>query len=270
MLGHALRARLGRDHDVTAIDIEELDIRDWSRVRDFVGDVRPELVFHCAALTQVDDCEDRKDEAFAVNALGSRNVAVACRRVGAPMVYPSTDYVFDGEKGGPYDEFDRPRPLSVYGRSKLAGEEWVRRHLPEHWIVRSAWLFGPEGKNFVRTMVEKGRAESVLKVVDDQVGSPTYTMDLATGLVDLAETLPFGTYHMTNSGTASWHELAVEALNAAGVKVDVERIDTAATGRPAPRPRYSVLRNRCLELSGRTPLRHWREAVSEYVRQDLQ
>jgi dTDP-4-dehydrorhamnose reductase len=265
MLGHALRECLAPNHDVVARDVDDMDIRDWSTVRSQIGDLRPRVVIHAAAVTQVDDCEARRDEAFAVNALGARNVAVACWRVRCPILYMSTDYVFDGAKGEPYDEFDSPRPLSVYGQSKLAGEEWVRRHQPEHWIVRAAWSFGPGGRNFVRTIVEKGKEQSRLEVVDDQVGSPTYTVDLASALADLVETFPFGTYHLTNSGQASWYDLAVEALKAAGVEADVSRVDTESTGRPAPRPRFSVLRNRCWELGGRSPLRDWREAVREYV-----
>lgn len=269
MLGHALVDRFGRSHDVVVRDIDDLDVRVWSTVRSQVRDLRPDLVIHAAAFTDVDDCETREDEAFAVNALGSRNVAVACRKMDCPIVYVSTDYVFGGSKGEAYDEFDSPRPVSVYGRSKLAGEEWVRRHQPEHWIVRAAWSFGPGGRNFVRTMVEVGRERPRLDVVDDQVGSPTYTVDLASGLAELVESLPFGTYHLTNSGEGSWYDLAVEALKAAGVEVEVARIDTATAGRPAPRPKYSVLRNRCWELSGRVPLRSWREAVADYVANSL-
>jgi dTDP-4-dehydrorhamnose reductase len=265
MLGRALLDCLAPDHDVVTRDVDDMDIRDWSAVSSQILDLRPQVVIHAAAMTQVDDCETKRDDAFAVNALGSRNVAVACWKIDCPVLYVSTDYVFDGTKGEPYDEFDRPAPLSVYGQSKLAGEQWVRQHQPEHWIVRAAWSFGPGGSNFVRTIVEKGREQSRLEVVDDQVGSPTYTVDLASRLADLIETLPFGTYHLTNSGQASWYDLAAEALGAAGVETDLGRIDTGRAGRPAPRPGFSVLRNRCWELSGRPPLRDWREAVREYV-----
>ena len=269
MLGHALTERLGSRHDVVVHDLEEMDVRDWTAVWEGVRAVRPEIVIHAAAYTQVDDCESNRDDAFAVNTFGAGHVAVACRRLGVPVVFPSTDYVFDGEKGAPYEEFDIPRPVSVYGWSKLMGEEWVRRHQPDHWIVRAAWFFGPGGKNFVRTIVERGRERAALRVVDDQVGSPTYTVDLAVALADLVDSMPFGTYHLTNSGECSWFDLAVAALRAAGVESEPARIDTEASGRPARRPRYSVLRNRCWELSGRAPLRDWREAVSEYVSNSL-
>lgn len=265
MLAHALEERLHSDHDLVALGRQDLDVRDWSSVLARVRDLRPEIVIHAAALTRVDDCESDRDGALAVNALGSRNVAVACRKTGAGILYPSTDYVFDGEKGEPYDEFDEARPLSVYGQSKFVGEEWVRRHNPDHWVVRAAWCFGPRGRNFVETIMGLGRQGSPLEVVDDQVGSPTYTADLAAAIAETVEGLPYGTYHLTNSGECSWYELACEALRAAGVEAEVRRIDTEAAGRPAPRPKYSALRNRCWELSGRAPLRHWREALSEYV-----
>ena len=192
-------------------------------------------------------------------------MAVACRKAGTPMLYVSTDYVFDGKKGEPYDEFDEPCPVNVYGHSKWLGEEWVRRHHPDHWVVRAAWSYGPGGPNFVRTIVERGRAGTPLRVVDDQIGSPTYTVDLARALAEVVESLPFGIYHLTNGGEASWYDLAVEALSFAGVNADVEPIDTAATARAARRPEYSVLRNSCWQQAGRAALRPWREALAEYV-----
>jgi dTDP-4-dehydrorhamnose reductase len=265
MLGRALVDALGGSHDVVPDDLEEMDVRDWGAVSARMDAVRPDLVIHAAAFTAVDDCEARREEAFAVNALGARNVAVAARRRKCPLVYISTDYVFDGRKGEPYTEFDEPAPLGVYGRSKWMGEVWVARHHPDLWIVRTAWTFGPGGKNFVRTILEQAGKGPHLRVVDDQVGSPTYTVDLAGALSELVERLPFGLYHLTNSGRASWHDLAVEALRVAGISAHVERIDTATAGRPAPRPRFSVLENLCWRRSGQRPLRPWQEAVSDYV-----
>ncbi len=269
MLGHALIERLAPIHDVVSVDVEEMDVRSWTVVWSRVEEVRPEVVIHGAAFTRVDDCETEWDEAFAVNAVGARNVALACRRIGAPMLYVSTDYVFDGAKGEAYDESDEPRPLSVYGWSKLMGEEWVRRHHPDHWVVRAAWSYGPGGANFVRTIVERGRSGIPLEIVDDQVGSPTYTVDLADALSGLIESDGFGLYHLTNGGQASWYDLAVEALRVAGVEANVERIATVSTARAARRPEYSVLKNARWEQEGRAPLRPWREAVSEYVRNHL-
>jgi len=265
MLGHALVERLGAAHDLVPDDVEEMDIRRFDAVRTRMAEVRPDLVLHAAAYTAVDDSEKDREETYAVNALGTRNVAVAARGMGAPIVVVSTDYVFDGRKGTPYDEFDEPTPEGVYARSKRLAERWAARHHPDHWIVRTAWTYGPGGRNFVRTIIERARKDPHLRVVDDQVGSPTYTVDLADALAALIDAVPFGIYHLTNSGRASWYDLAAEALRAAGVEAEMERIDTAAAGRPAPRPAFSVLDNLCWRRAGQTPLRSWQEAVAAYV-----
>jgi dTDP-4-dehydrorhamnose reductase len=212
-------------------------------------DYTPELVLHAAAWTDVDGAEEREAEAEAVNVRGTRNVV----ELGAPVVYYSTDYVFDGSKRKPYVESDEPSPLSVYGRTKLEGEREIR----DGWIVRSSWLFGWTGKNFVRTMLELGRRQEEVRVVADQIGSPTYVGHLAEATKELLA-LPQGLWHVAAEGECSWAEFAREILEQAGVECVVREISTEELGRPAPRPAYSVLRS---ERENAPRLPHWRDGV---------
>jgi dTDP-4-dehydrorhamnose reductase len=210
-----------------------------------------ELVLHAAAWTDVDGAEDSPEGALAVNAAGTRNVVA----LGAPVVYYSSDYVFDGSKGAPYVESDAPGPSSAYGKSKLAGE----RELERGWIVRSSWLFGWTGHNFVRTMLRLGAEREEVSVVDDQRGSPTYTGHLAAATRELLE-LPEGTWHVAADGDCTWAELAEAIFEEAGLDCRVRRITTEELGRPAPRPAYSVLRS---ERDDAPRLPHWREGLRE-------
>jgi dTDP-4-dehydrorhamnose reductase len=212
-------------------------------------DYRPELVLHAAAWTDVDGAEADRAAAEAINVVGTRNVV----RLGAPVVYFSTDYVFDGRKRAPYVESDEPRPLSVYGRTKLEGEREVR----DGWIVRSSWLFGWSGRNFVRTMLDLGRRQDEVAVVDDQRGSPTFVGHLAEAARSLVA-LPNGVWHLAADGDCSWADFAEAVFDEAGVACRVRRIPTAELARPAPRPSYSVLRS---ERSGAPRLPHWREGL---------
>ncbi len=211
-------------------------------------DIVPSLVLHAAAWTAVDDAEAHPEQAELVNVQGTRNVVAA----GAPVVYYSTDYVFDGAKGEPYVESDEPNPLSVYGRTKLAGE----REVGEGWIVRSSWLFGWTGKNFVRTMLELGASRDEVAVVDDQRGSPTFVGHLAEATREMLE-LPHGTYHVAAAGECTWAEFAEAIFEEAGLECRVRRITTAELGRPAPRPANSVLRSE----RGAPKLPHWQEGL---------
>jgi dTDP-4-dehydrorhamnose reductase len=209
----------------------------------------PDLVLHAAAWTDVDGAEKREELAAAVNVRGTRNVV----ELGAPVVYYSTDYVFDGSKREPYVESDKPNPLSAYGRTKLAGELEVR----EGWIVRSSWLFGATGKNFVRTMLVLGREREEVSVVDDQLGSPTYVAHLAEATRELLE-LPHGTWHVAAEGECTWFEFATAIFEEAGLDCRVAPITSAELARPAPRPAYSVLRS---EREGAPVLPHWRQGL---------
>ena len=268
MLGQDLVAALrAAGHEVMAWDIERCDITRPEQVRAALEGSRPALLFHCAAYTDVDGAEADPAGAMRVNAGGTAQVAAACRAVGAGMVYLSTDYVFDGRSRTPYREGDAPNPLNAYGRSKCAGEEAVRAAgLRRAWIVRSAWLYGTGGRNFVRAIVERAAQGGPLRVVDDQEGSPTYTADLAAALCRIPEGVPPGTYHVTNAGSTTWFAFARAILERAGMPgIPLEPIPTAASGRPAPRPAYSVLANDRWATATGTPLRPWPEALEAFL-----
>lgn len=264
MLGRDVTACLGGRHQVLPYPREALDVADPSAVRAALAAARPEAVVNCAAFTDVDGAEKRREDAFRVNALGARNVAVAAQAVGARVVHVSTDYVFDGAAAGDYTEFDPTGPLNVYGRSKLAGEEEVRAHVRRHYVVRSAWLYGAHGRNFVWTILRAARERDRLTVVDDQVGAPTWTRDLAGVIGDLLETEQYGTYHAAAAGSCSWYAFAREILRLKGVATPVEPVTTAHFPRPARRPARAVLHNLCLEALG-IRMRPWDEALAEFL-----
>ncbi len=267
MLGRELCEALEGRQEVIGVDLEDFDVTVEAAVREAVAAITPEAVVHCAAWTDVDACERDPARAFQHNAQGTWNVAAAAAEVGAVVAYISTDYVFDGKKREPYSEFDAPNPLNVYGASKLAGEGAVRDLVPRHYIVRSAWLFGAGGKNFVSTILKAAASRDEIRVVGDQFGSPTYAPDLAQAIANLvlSQRLLPGTYHLVNSGVCSRAELAAEALSAAGKRVRVEPITSAEWPSPARRPAYSALRSRWLELQNLPGLRDWREAVRSYL-----
>jgi dTDP-4-dehydrorhamnose reductase len=264
------------DHDVTGATRADLDLGDEAAVAAAVAATDPAVVVNAGAWTDVDGCETDPDRAHAVNALGPWWLARACARTGATLVHVSTDYVFGGPPGPPapvdgtgarraWTEFDPVAPVNVYGRSKAAGEELVRRTLPTHQLVRTAWLYGAAGHNFVRTMLRLGHEGRPVRVVDDQVGSPTATPDLAAAIRELAVSGRFGTWHRTNRGTCSWFELAQAVFELADLEVDLAPQPSRALERPAPRPSWSVLDDRHATLAGLTPLRHWREALARVL-----
>lgn len=266
MLGTALVPVLQKRHQVWGIDIQDCDICDAEAVSAVLRTRRPELVFHLAAYTNVDGCEANPQMAEATNAVGTQNLAQACAEVDAAMVYVSTDYVFDGTKIGAYREDDPPHPVSVYGRSKLQGEEYVRGILKRYYIARTSWLYGPNGKNFVTTILKIGQQQKVLRVVNDQHGSPTYTRHLSLKLAELAETGAYGIYHTTGSGTCSWFEFARTILDLWPVEgVEVLPISSAESGRAAQRPANSVLENRALRQAHLELMPHWKIALAEYL-----
>jgi dTDP-4-dehydrorhamnose reductase len=261
MLGRDLQEALV-GHAVTSLGRADLDVTDADAVDAAVSG--HDAVVNCAAYTKVDDAEAHEAEAYAVNATGPANLAAACARRGARLVTISTDYVFDGTATSPYEE-DRPRdPLNAYGRTKAAGEELaLQRHPGGTYVVRTAWLYGAHGPNFARTMLQLAASRDAWSVVDDQVGQPTWTADLAAQIVRLLESeAPAGVYHGTNSGQATWYEFARAVLEEAGL--DPERIqptDSSAFVRPAPRPAYSVLAHGGWARAGLAPMRPWREAL---------
>lgn len=253
-------------NEIVAYGSTELDITDGAKVLKVIEGVRPDVVIHAAAFTNVDGCEAEPDKAYLVNAIGARNVAVACGEVGAAMLYVSTDFVFDGEKREPYREFDEARPLSVYGKSKLAGEKYVASLLPRHYIVRTSWLYGRHGKNFVKTVLNLAATQPELRIVSDQVGSPTYAKDLAEIIARLVRTPFFGVYQVSNSGSCSWHEFACTILRLAGrAEIPVRPISSAELDRPARRPPYSVMSRQAVEVTLGVTMRPWQEALAEYL-----
>ncbi|WP_028987330.1 dTDP-4-dehydrorhamnose reductase [Thermicanus aegyptius] len=254
-----------RTYEVYGFSREELDVTDQFEVKKSIEEVHPDVVIHTAAYTKVDQAEEEMDLAFAVNGWGTRNVAVASEEVGAKLVYISTDYVFDGEKGKPYLEYDRTAPLNVYGASKEMGEQMVRDFHSRFFIVRTSWVYGAYGANFVKTMLRLGKEQLAVRVVNDQIGSPTYTVDLAEALLHLIETEKYGIYHLSNSGACSWYEFAKAIFEEVGMQVTVEPIPTEAFPRPAKRPKYSVLDHRAWRLNGFPPMPHWRDGLKRFL-----
>lgn len=264
-LGFDIAKQLDGRHETVGIDVEELDITDIDAVQAFMKVNRPDIVINCAAYTNVDACETNDILAYKVNAAGPRNIAAACLDLGVKMVQVSTDFVFDGETTTPYVEYDHANPLSVYGKSKWAGEELVREILPRHFIVRTAWLYGCNGNNFVKTMLRLAQTRKSISVVNDQRGTPTFSRDLASEIIRLIETDAYGTYHCTNEGECSWYEFARKIFELKGLNIDVSPISTEAFGSPAARPAYSVLRNLLLELTIGNHMRQWEEALFKYL-----
>ena len=243
MLGRDLVAVLrGRGHEVLAWGRESCDVCDAGKVLGVIGETHPDLIIHAAAYTQVDKAESEPDLAMRVNGEGTRNVAMACRNRRIPMFYVSTDYIFDGAKRKPYLPEDIPNPLNVYGRSKLLGEQAVKELLDEFCIIRTSWLYGLHGQNFVYTILRLADERPELQVVNDQIGSPTWTKTLARALADLIDVKAGGVYHVTDGCDGiSWYDFAGAIIEEAGVKIRVKPVSTAELSRPARRPAYSVL-----------------------------
>jgi len=262
MLGHDLMETL--EGDVRGLDLPELDITDLASVRKALLTLKPETIINAAAYTDVDGCESNVEQAMAVNGEGVGLLALTAREIGAKLVQVSTDYVFDGGKGAPYVEDDAIGPLSIYGESKLAGELNAAM-APQHLIVRTQWLYGIHGKNFVETMLRLSGERNELSVVDDQIGSPTFTRDLALAIKALLQKGCCGTYHAANSGFCSWNEFAKAIFEAAGLKITVNTMTTEQLNRPARRPLYSTLDCSKLERDTGFSFRPWREALGEYL-----
>jgi dTDP-4-dehydrorhamnose reductase len=267
-LGQALVQCAGEQGwEVIPTDVHDLDITDSQSVGRELACLRPHVVINAAAATQVDALESNPDGALKVNGLGPRNLAVACRRLGLKLIHLSTDYVFDGTKPGPYVEWDATRPLSVYGRSKLLGEEWVRQQCPDHFIVRTAWLYGLPGPNFILAILARSRSlgpDGELKVVSDQRGTPTSALALAPQLLALAQTEAFGTYHATCQGDTTWYGFAQLILQTAGIEVGITPCTSEEFPRPAPRPANSVLDNRLLQVTGLDLMPSWQAAFQQF------
>jgi dTDP-4-dehydrorhamnose reductase len=266
LVGGPLVRRLSERHEVTGIDLPELDVRDGARVLEALRLSRPNVVAHLAAMTDVDGCERDPAAADAVNAQGTLNVAVACRELGTDMLYVSTDYIFDGRKTTPYVEEDAPHPLSAYGRSKLAGEMHVREVAPRWWIVRCQSIYGAGRKSFVDAILARAASGGALRVVTDQRVSPSWCEDVAEGIAAALLRAPHGLYLLSNSGSCTWYECARDALDLMGFgNVPIEPITAAELARPAPRPANSVFDCTKLERATGFRARPWRDALSRYL-----
>ena len=263
MLGSdVVRAAEFVNHQVVGLSHADLDVADRLAVARRMLEERPDAVINCAAYTDVDGAEDDLEGAMDINAEAAANVSVAANEISAKVLYPSTDYVFDGSKSEPYLESDEPRPQSIYAQTKLAGEHETAGANPRHYVVRSSWLFGTAGRNFVETMLSLARDHGEVLVVRDQVGSPTYTAHLADALVRLVDTEAFGLHHLASQGECSWFEFAQEIFSQAGVECRVMSCTTEEFGRRAPRPSYSVLGTERREA---LYLPHWKEGLASYL-----
>lgn len=263
-LGLDVARQLGQRHELILTDKNNLDITNRQQVKDAFAQVKPQAVIHCAAYTNVDNAESDYDAAFKVNVIGTQSLASQCLIYGAKLVYVSTDYVFDGRTKKHYREFDLTNPLNSYGKTKLFGEQIVKDIIGQHFIVRTAWLYG-DGNNFVKTMLKLAKVKDKLQVVNDQIGSPTYTKDLVAAISRLLETDAYGTYHASCNGECSWYGFAAKIFELAGCDILVSPVPTEGFPRPAVRPSYSVLDNYMLSMTVGDPMRHWEEALRDYM-----
>ncbi|OME86481.1 MULTISPECIES: dTDP-4-dehydrorhamnose reductase [Paenibacillus] len=258
-------------HDVVGCGREELDITNLEQCGQVISAHDPDFVIHCAAYTAVDAAESDTDGAYLVNAIGTRNIAISAEKVGAAVVYISTDYVFNGASEAAYVEYDETDPQTVYGRSKLAGEQMIRDFCSKWFIVRTSWMFGLHGNNFVKTMIRLGQEKPLLKVVFDQKGSPTYTVDLAQFLLNLISTEKYGVYHASNCGSCTWYEFTEAIFEAArdhlGLEItaQLQPCTTAEFPRPAPRPANSTMDHLAIRLNQLKDLPHWREGLKQFM-----
>ena len=265
MLGHDLIEILKDNHELILTSSKTLDITDNNRVIEFICENKPDIVINSAAYTNVDGCEENQETAYSINGDGVRNLAIGCSKIDCPLVHISTDYVFNGKNTKPWVEDDEIGPISVYGKSKLKGEEAILEILDKFFIIRTAWLYGINGGNFPKTMLELAKNHSEITVVYDEIGTPTYTPDLAKAISQLIETDYYGIYHITNSGSCSWCEFARYIFEIAGKDVKVIPVTASEFARPAPRPHYSVLENKKWIDNGFEPLRSYKDAIKEYI-----
>lgn len=269
-LGYDVMAELTkRNIEAIGVDIDEMDITDKISVEKVIGEAAPDVVVHCAAYTAVDAAEDNEALCRRVNADGTRNIAEVCKKLDCKMVYISTDYVFDGQGTRPWEPDDERHPLNVYGQTKYEGELAVQENLSKYFIVRIAWVFGKNGKNFVKTMLKLAETHDKLTVVNDQFGSPTYTYDLARLLVDMIQTDKYGIYHATNEGICTWYEFACEIFRQAGVKIEVTPVSASEYPAKAKRPENSRLDKSKLTENGFERLPSWQDALRRYIKEIL-
>lgn len=265
--------RILKDEEIIPLTHSDIEITDESQVRKILRDFTPELVINTAAFHVVNDCEKNDLKAFQVNALGVKYLALVCKKFGSSLLHISTDYIFDGLKKTPYVETDLPNPLNVYGITKLAGEYYLRSILKEHLIVRTCGLYGThkcrakKGESFIDLMLRLFKERDEIRVVDDQILTPTYTLDLANQIKVLSNTRNYGTYHATNDGQCSWYDFACAIFELSGIKVNLRRVSSTEFPSPAKRPSYSVLENRNLRNLGIDKMRYWKDALAACLKE---
>ena len=264
MLGSDLKEVL-KSHELILTGSKDLDITDQNKVSQFISEKSPDIVINAAAYTAVDNCETHYNDAYAVNALGPKYLAIACKNNNIPLIHISTDYVFEGNKKTPLVEEDKIGPRTVYGKTKLEGEKFIQENCKKYFIIRTAWLFGINGKNFVQTMLNLSKNQKEIRVVNDQIGSPTSSYDLDISIKELLNSDKYGIYHLTNKGECSWYEFAKKLFELSKIDVKVIPVTSEEYPRPAPRPHYSVLSNQKWINSGFTPMRNYEDALNEYL-----
>jgi dTDP-4-dehydrorhamnose reductase len=254
-----------KDVECKFIDYDELDITNFTEVISFIGFYKPDVIINCAAYTNVDGCENDKDAAFKVNAIGPRNLAIASEKFGIKLLHVSTDYVFNGEGTVPFKEYDIPQPVSVYGKTKLLGEQYVRENCSHYYIVRTAWLYGEWGKNFVYTIMKSAKENGHLFIVSDQRGNPTYAEDLAYHILKIILTNEYGIYHCTGTGECSWYDFALKIIEYSRIEATVFPCTTDEYLSPAKRPAYSALDNMMLRCTIGDGMRDWENALKCFI-----
>ena len=259
-LGHEVQKVL-KEKDIYAFGRRDFDITNLDKSYETLKAIKPDVIIHAAAFTDVDLCEDRVELALNVNGKGTGNIAQIANKLNSRLVYISTDYVFDGLKGTPYEVDDVKNPINVYGKSKYLGEQEIIKHMNKFYIVRTAWLYGHKGKNFIKSILNLTTNNSLLTVVNDQTGCPTYALDLATAIADLINTEDYGSYHFVNSGEATWYEFAEEICRIKGIEAKILPISSTDLQRKAKRPKYSSLNN-----NSSIKLRHWRDALESFLK----
>jgi dTDP-4-dehydrorhamnose reductase len=265
MLGSDLQnvLNMSKKNEIIATDLD-LDITKES-VIEKIRKCAPDIVVNVAAYTDVDGCEFNQELAYKINSIGPKNLALACKEINSKLIHISTDYVFNGEKKEPYIESDKTNPINVYGETKLKGEELIQNTFDDYFILRTSWLYGINGNNFVKTMLELSKSNNEISVVDDQRGSPTYTYDLSIAISKLLENNHYGIYHLTNSGNCSWFEFTKDIFEIANIDVDLKPVATEKFPRSAKRPKYSVLNNEKWKNKGFKPLRNYKKALNDFI-----
>lgn len=258
-----------KNYEVVALDVEDLDITNFGNVKKVLEEKKPDVVINCAAATNVDGCETKEDLAFKINAIGPRNLAIVCEKIDAKLVQVSTDYVFSGQGSKPLTEFDITEPYSVYGKTKLLGENYVREFSNKYFIVRTAWLYGRIGKNFVYTMMRLGEEKESLNVVNDQRGNPTNANDLAYHILKLIETEEYGIYHCTGKGECTWYDFAKKIMALSNKKCIVNPCTSEEYKTPAKRPENSSLDNMMLRATVGDEMRDWKVALNSFIHEAL-